>query len=112
MQMSTAYSPLVDDLGDELAHLVREELLRGWHVQKVMSSIEAQRIKQATDRIEHCTVDGLGQHEMSVPVDAYFAWDHKEPGCWKDKAFRDRYKKMNPEVVVPYTPRNTTILVP
>jgi len=112
MQMSAIFNELVTDLDGELAHLVREELLRGWHVKKVMSAMETQRIKAAVDQVEHCTVEGLGQHDMSVPVEAYFAWDHKEKGCWKDRAFRDWYKRANPQVAIPYTPRNTTLVIP
>lgn len=107
------FGALVADMDDELAHLVKEELQRGWHVQKVMSAMETARLRAANDRIEHCTVEGLGQHVMDVPTDAYFAWKHHlGDNCWADKDFQRWFKKQNPETVVPYTPRATTVLVP
>jgi hypothetical protein len=48
---------------------------------------------------------------MSIDADSYWAWHGTNPGCWQDKGFRDWFKKKNPESVVKYTPRNTTILV-
>ena len=52
-----------------------------------------------------------GVREMSIDADSYWAWHGTNPGCWQDKGFRDWFKKKNPETVVKYTPRNTTILV-
>jgi hypothetical protein len=107
------FGDLVADMDDELAHLVKQELQTGWRAQQVMAAIEATRVKQLNDQIEHCTVEGLGQHVMDVPADAYFAWKrHLGDDCWADRGFRDWFKKHNPETAVNYTPRNTTILVP
>ncbi len=106
------FSDLVADLGEEMSFLVAEELQRGWQADKVLAAVEAAKVKQVNDRIEHCTVEGLGQHVMDVPADAYFAWKrHLGDGCWGDRSFRDWFKKHNPETVVNYTPRKTTVLV-
>jgi hypothetical protein len=106
------FGDLVADMDDELAHLVKEELLTGWSAQKALTAIEAQKAKAISDQIEHCSVDGLGQHVMDVPAEAYFAWKQKLGNdCWSDRSFRDWFKKRNPEVVVNYTPRKTTVLI-
>jgi hypothetical protein len=103
---------IVADLDDELAHLVKEELTTGWNAKSVMAGLEQRRIKEATDMLEHCAVEGVGQHTMSVDPDVYWAWESIEPGCWANKQWRDDFKKRHPETAVHYTPRRTTVLVP
>jgi hypothetical protein len=106
------FSDLVGDMDDELAHLVKEELQTGWRAQQVMAAIDARKAKQVNDQLEHCTVDGIGQHVMDVPADAYFAWQkHLGDGCWSDKTFRHWFLKRNPECAIKYTPRKTTVLI-
>jgi hypothetical protein len=107
------YSDLVADLGEEMSFLVAEELQRGWQAQKALAAVEVAKVAQVNNQIEHCTVEGLGQHVMDIPADAYFAWKkHLGDDCWKDKGFRRWFKKQNPETAVAYTSRNTTIIVP
>jgi hypothetical protein len=106
------WSEIVTDLGDDLAHLVKEELLRGWHTEAVLSATRQRRIAEANARIEHCAIEGIGQQTMSVDADAFYSWQAAEPGCWQDKGFRDWFKRRNPETAVGYTPRSTTILRP
>lgn len=105
------WSDIVTDLGDEMAALVRDELVLGWQKDAVLAACRQKRIAEASARIENCAIEGIGQKEMSIDADAFYSWDAAEPGCWKDKGFRDWFKKKNPEVVVPYTPRRTTVLV-
>lgn len=106
------FSDLVADLGEEMSFLVAEELQRGWQAQKALAAIEATKVAQVNNQLEHCTVDGLGQHIMDVPADAYFAWKkHLGEDCWSDRGFRDWFKKHNPETAVNYTPRKTTVLI-
>lgn len=107
------YSDLVADLGDEMSFLVTQELQRGWQAQQALAAVEAAKVAQVNSQLEHCTVEGLGQHIMDIPADAYFAWKkHLGDDCWQDRGFRDWFKKKNPETAVAYTPRNTTVLVP
>lgn len=104
------YSELVADLGPEMSFLVAEELQRGWQAQKALAAVQAAKVQQVNERIEHCTVEGLGQHIMDVPADAYFAWkQHLGAGCWQDRGFRSWFRKKNPETAVPYTRRHTTV---
>ena len=108
--MSELFTDLVGDLDAEMADMVRDELQSGWNHQKVLASLEIERCKAASDRIASHSVEGLGQHMMDVPADAYFAWKQKEGDCWSDRGFRDWFKKHNPATQVAYTPRRTTIL--
>lgn len=112
MPAESLWSDIVTDLGDEMAHLVKEELVRGWNVDAVLAATRQAKIAEANARIEHCAIEGIGQHAMSVDADAYFSWQVMEPGCWSDKAFRDWFKKQHPETAVHYTPRATTIIRP
>lgn len=107
--MSNIWSEFVADLGDEMAALVRDELVAGWHAKAALAATRQARIKEATDRIEHCSIEGIGQHTMSVDADVYHAWEAAEPGCWKDKGFRDDFKKRFPETAVNYTARKPMV---
>ena len=71
-----------------------------------------QRIKAASDRIAaaRSTVDGIGQHTMSVDFDSYIYWNNLLPGCWKDKGFREEFKKSNPHTVVTTTAKPTIVV--
>ncbi len=106
------FTDLVADLGEEMSFLVADELKRGWQAQKALAAVEVAQVAQVNNRIEHCTVEGLGQHIMDIPADAFFAWkQHLGDDCWRDKGFRRWFTKNNPDTAVPYTPRNTTVLV-
>lgn len=104
-------SELEADLGD-LAPLVKEELQRGWHFSMVTAEMRQQRIKAASDRLAEArrTVDGIGQHVMSIDFDSYLFWNQQLPGCWTDKGFRDDFAKANPHTRVVST--STTITTP
>jgi hypothetical protein len=108
---NSLWSELVLDLGDEMAAAVKEELITGWNADAVLAATRQRQIAEASQRIEQCAIEGIGQKEMSIDADAYWSWEAAEPGCWKDKAFRAWFKKKHPETVVPYTPRKTTVLI-
>jgi hypothetical protein len=103
-------SELESDLGD-LAPLVTEDLRVGWHAKMVTSEMRQRRIKAASDRLAEArrSVEGLGQHTMSIDFDSYMYWDRELPGCWKDKAFREEFAKANPHVRVQSTSTTTVV---
>ncbi len=105
-------SELETDLGD-LAPLVTEELRVGWHAKMVTAEMRQRRIKAASDRLAAArhSMDGIGQHTMSVDFDTYMYWDRELPGCWKDKTFRDEFAAANPHTRVQST-STTTIVNP
>lgn len=104
-------SELEADLGD-LAPLVKEELQRGFFASMVNAEMRQQRIKAASDRLAAArrTVDGIGQHVMSIDFDSYMFWNQQLPGCWQDKAFREEFAKANPHTRV--TTTSTTVTSP
>lgn len=97
-------------MGD-LAPLVKEELQRGWHASMVMAEMRQRQIKAASDRLAGIrrTVEGIGQHVMSIDFDSYIFWNQQLPGCWKDKGFREDFAKANPHTRVESTPSATII---
>ena len=109
--MSDLAVELESDLGD-LAPLITEELRTGWHASMVTAEMRQQRIKAASDRLEAArgTVDGIGQHTMSIDFDSYIYWNNLLPGCWKDRGFREEFKKSNPHTVVTTTAKPTIVV--
>ena len=103
-------SELEADLGD-LAPFVTEELRTGWHASMVNAEMRQRRIKAASDRLADArrTVEGIGQHTMSVDYDSYIFWNQQLPGCWRDKGFREEFAKANPHTRVQSTTAPTII---
>lgn len=103
-------SELESDLGD-LAPLVKEELQRGWHHKMVTAEMRQRRIKDASDRLAAArrSVEGIGQHTMSIDFDSYLYWNQKLPGCWQDKSFRNEFAAANPHVRVQSTSTTTVV---
>jgi hypothetical protein len=83
---------------DELMQLVKDELMTGFNKDAVFAGLRQARIAEATNRIEAVRhIDGIGDHVLSVDVQAYNAWEKAQPGCWKDKGFRRWFAKTFPE---------------
>lgn len=110
--MSDLAVELEADLGD-MAPLVTEELRTGWHASMVTAEMRQRRIKAASDLLATArnSVEGIGQHTMSVDFDTYIYWNNLLPGCWKDKAFRDEFAAANPHTRVTTTAK-PLIVVP
>ena len=104
------FEGLEEDLGD-LGPLVRDELLSGIHAEAVMASQRQRNIAEANERIAQAAVEGLGQKMMSIDLAYWHFWQLREPGCWKDKDFRKRVMRDNPDVRVRYTPRKSCVRV-
>lgn len=99
------------DWDADLAAEVLAEFQRGWQREHVMAAARQTRIAEATQRIERAAVDGIGEMTMRVDPHAYHYWGQRLGyECWKDKAFRDEFKRDNPEVRVKTRPRATTII--
>jgi hypothetical protein len=71
------------------------------------------RIAAATERLEQCWFDGLGEKHMSLDPEVFWHWVRKEgKDCWGDKNFVREFKRDNPEVRVKSKPRKVTVLRP
>lgn len=114
MLAQDAFANLILTLPGDLPRQVMNELSRGWKVREVMAAKEAQQIAQQREAEgPSLMVDGIGQHTMSVPEDAFHYWGHKLGyGCWRNKKFRREYVRDNPEVRVKSVARTTTIIRP
>jgi hypothetical protein len=68
------------------------------------------RIAAATEDLDECFVDGLGECHMRVDLTAYWHWTMRYGRqIWNDPSFIREYKRDNPEVVV--RPRSRKIQV-
>lgn len=101
-----------DSIDDEIWGLVRDELVTGWHFEAVQAKTRQLRIAQANARIEHATVEGLGQHVASIDAFAFTDWERRNPGITRDPDWLQSLLRDNPECRVAYTPRTTTITHP
>ncbi len=103
-------SELEADLGD-LAPLVKEELQRGHFASMVNAEMRQRRIKAASDRLAEArrTVEGIGQHTMSIDFDSYLFWNQQLPGCWQDKSFREEFASANPHTRATSTSTTTVV---
>jgi hypothetical protein len=93
----------------EMLDLIKKELFTGWQASAVMAEIRQRRVAEANSRIRGAMIEGIGQHTMSVDADAYWFWNWKEPGCWKDKGFRTEFLKKNPHCAAPKAERKIRI---
>jgi hypothetical protein len=71
------------------------------------------RIATATQSIDNCFMDGLGELHMRVDAEVFFHWVKKEgKDCWNDKNFIREFKRDNPDVRTLARPRKTSVLRP
>jgi len=71
------------------------------------------RIAEATQRLDACWMDGLGEMHMSLDPEVYFHWVRKEgKDCWNNKQFIREFKRDNPEVIVRAKSRKTMLVRP
>ena len=74
---------------------------------------EQRKIAAASERLEQCFIDGIGECHMSINPDVFFHWVAKEGReCWGDRTFIEEFKRDNPEVRVRFRPRKTTVVRP
>jgi predicted dithiol-disulfide oxidoreductase (DUF899 family) len=74
----------------------------------------AQRqIASATERLENCFIDGLGELHMRVDAEVFFHWIKKEGReIWNDPQFIHEFKRDNPDVRVLSGSRKTMVRRP
>lgn len=99
------------DQDPDLAEGVLAEFRRGWEAALVLAKVRQARIAEATARIRHAAVDGIGQMTMVIDADAYHYWGTRLGyQCWQDAGFRREFRRDNPEVRVRTEPRTATIV--
>lgn len=111
--MAQGLAASLEAYDSDLAAGVLRELRAGEHAHHVLTGARQQRIAQATQRIEMAGVDGIGQLTMRIDPHSYHYWGQRLGyECWRDKQFRDEFKRDNPEVRVRNRPRKETIIKP
>ena len=75
-----------------------ERYLR-YHVdlEEYEASKRAVEANEANRYMGNASMDGLGQHVMTLPAREFFRWQADERGCWGDKGFVREFARDNPE---------------
>ena len=74
---------------------------------------EQRKIAAASERLEQCSVDGMGECYMRLDPGVFWHWIAKEGRqCWNDPTFRREFLRDNPEVRVRTRPRKTSVVRP
>jgi len=97
--------------GSAYMDALERELRLGIEQEKVNYGLRQALIQDELRGQQLRTREGLGQLSMVIDARTYFRWHMKEPGCWQDKGFVERFKKDNPECVAPRPEMKTTVLV-
>ena len=85
-------------------------LLDEQRAEEEMAFKQQQKIAAATERLENCYMEGLGQCHMRVDPEVYFHWVKKlGRECWNDKQFIHEFKRDNPDVRVLTKSRKTMV---
>lgn len=103
-------STLIRSHGVDTAAEVIAELRAGWEQEKVLAAVRQRNIKAASDRLDNCAIEGVGQCTMRIDPIAYHYWGaRKGYACWNDPEFCRDFLRDNPAARVKYTPRKTTV---
>lgn len=98
-------------LPGDLPRQVMNEFVRGWRMQEVMAEANQQAAAAAMPQ-EQTWADGIGQVTMRITPEAYHFWGHRLGyDCWKDKKFRQEFRRDNPACRVRNVARKTMLQV-
>ena len=99
------------ELDADAAEGVLTEFQRGWELELVMAKVRQQRIAEATQRIEHAAIEGIGTMTMQIDPFAFHYWGQRLGyDCWQDPEFKREFQRDNPEVRVRNVARKQTIV--
>lgn len=107
-------SKIVQDLAETIpAHLherVKNELLRGWNIERVKAKADALQIGSFERARETSAIDGAGTLVARIPLAAYHYWGQRLGyECWDDKQFMAEFQRDNPEVAVKNYAKKTMV---
>jgi hypothetical protein len=86
-------------------------LLDEQRAEEEVAHASQQRIAAASERLENCFIDGIGECHMRVDADVYFHWVRKlGKDCWNDKQFIREFKRDNPDVRLLTKSRKNTVV--
>ena len=115
--MNTGWEQFAQDLTEQFGpDFVRgfcESILDEERAKQELVHSSQQRIAAASERLENCWVDGLGQCHMRLDPTVYFYWTQRYgPQIWSDKSFVKSLKRDNPEIVLKSRSRKTMVTRP
>jgi len=87
-----------------------KSILDEHEAEKEMIYARQQRIAAATERLEECWLDGMGECHMRLDADVYWHWVRREGRqIWNDKDFIKKFKRDNKDVIVKAKSRKTMV---
>jgi hypothetical protein len=90
-----------------------DSILNEQRAEEEMAFASQRRIAAATERLEECWFDGLGECHMRLDPTVFFHWVRKEGReVWNNKSFLREFKRDNPEVIVNARSRKTMVIRP
>ena len=104
---------LTKEFGPDFVRGFCESILNEEEAKRELAFSSQRRIAAASERLDNCWVDGLGECHMRLDADVYFYWAQRYgPQIWHDKAFVKALKRDNPEICVKARSRKTMISRP
>lgn len=110
-----------EEFARDLAQLYGEEFVKGF-CDSILNEEQAkqelvyssqQHIAAASERLDNCWADGLGELHMRLDPAVYFYWAQRcGPDIWKDKTFIKALKRDNPSICVRSRSRKTMVTRP
>lgn len=98
---------------DDFARTLTDEVKAEQEVAHSHAKGRQRRIAEATSRLEHSYLDGLGEMHMRVDADVFFNWVLREGrDVWNDPGFIKAFKRDNPDVRVLTKSRKAMVVRP
>lgn len=108
--MPDLYESLAECIPPHLLREVERELIRGFDMQRVRATAEAKQSAYFRNQAEAHSIDGIGQLDMQIPLDAFHYWGQRLGyECWDDETFKREFKRDNPEVAVRNYAKKTVV---
>ena len=98
--MSDHLKEAFSDIPSDIAEAVKDYAVETWNEKAVHAFDRQAAIAASNERDKPKAVDGLGYLDMQVDSQIFHWWNAKLPGCWRDKDFRNWFKKNYPTTVV------------
>lgn len=102
-----------ENIPSDLLLEVKKHLLKDQEAKAAVVREKQLKVATARRNAEAVTIDGIGQHVMTLTAEAFFSWgQYLTFDCWADPDFRRLIMRDNPEVRVKYAPRTASIIHP
>ena len=104
---------LTEQFGPDFVRGFCESSLDEERAKQELAFSSQRRIAAASERLDNCWADGLGELHMRLDPTVYWYWTLRcGRQIWSDKAFVKQLKRDNPEIVVKSRSRKTMVRRP